>query len=89
MHTPEQAQNLWCPMARVGVMPSAGGPADINDPTTEYRGSCIAGQCAMWRWEYRMQLDANSPAGILQLPTKAVKTGLGYCGLAGRPEVRL
>jgi hypothetical protein len=45
-----QAKALWCPMVRIGVMPSAGGPTAVNDPTVEYRGNCIAGGCAMWRW---------------------------------------
>ena len=50
-HTQKQASELWCPMVRVGVQPSSGGPSAINDPTTvNYHGSCIAETCAMWRW---------------------------------------
>lgn len=49
-YTAKHAQELWCPLVRVGVMPQAGGPAGINDPTSSFRGNCIADQCAMWRW---------------------------------------
>lgn len=74
MHTPEQAKDLWCPMARVGVLPGAGGPAGINDPTVEFHTNCIADKCAMWRW-VPAELGARHKP-----PTH------GYCGLAGRPE---
>lgn len=74
-HTPEQARDLWCPMVRVGVMPSSGGPSAVNDPTVDLHGTCIADKCAMWRWT-APQLGKRDKA-----PTH------GYCGLAGRPEV--
>jgi hypothetical protein len=50
MNTEDQASKKWCPMVRVGVMPTHGGPAGINDHSTEFRGNCIASDCAMWRW---------------------------------------
>lgn len=46
----EQASAIWCPMARVGVLASAGGPSAVNDPTVDFRGNCQASGCAMWRW---------------------------------------
>lgn len=86
-HTQKQASELWCPMVRVGVQPSSGGPSAINDPTTvNYHGSCIAEKCAMWRWETMEVLPPNAepykPVGFIK-----VRSDTGYCGLAGRPEV--
>lgn len=75
MHTPEQAKLLWCPIGRVGVLPIAGGPASINDPSVNFRTNCIADQCAMWR-----EVVQLLPSGAIPpAPT-------GYCGLAGRPN---
>lgn len=50
MPTAKEAAGLWCPMVRVGVLPGAGGPAAVNDPTTDFSVNCIASRCAMWRW---------------------------------------
>jgi hypothetical protein len=53
MNTADQARQLWCPMVRIGVTPSAGGPCAINDPTInkDFSGRCVADKCAMWRWQ--------------------------------------
>ena len=74
MHTPEQAKDLWCPMARVGVLPGHGGPAGINDPTVEFHINCIADRCAMWHWgtDIAPPLDAEPGklvAGVNHLAT--------------------
>lgn len=88
MHTPEQAASLWCPMVRIGVMPAAGGPSTVNDPTSisEFSGRCIADKCAMWRWPSSVKIRPDDGSLIMpglggDIPAK------GYCGLAGRPEV--
>lgn len=70
MHTNDQAKLLWCPMGRVGVMPSARGPSSINDPSVEFRTNCQGSGCAMWRW---------GP------PTSLSERRRGFCGLAGAP----
>lgn len=92
-HSTEQARQLWCPMVRVGVLPSGGGPVAVNDPRVEYRGNCIADQCAMWRWvpsttmhkERRMhESDGRCFMQTMDVPDAPTH---GYCGLAGSPVV--
>lgn len=102
LNTPEQAREKWCPMVRVGVMPSAGGPAGVSDPSTEFHGNCIADKCAMWRWapsptwHRERQVEDRTFALVgggtetrqveFEVPVPDAPTQ-GYCGLAGRPEV--
>lgn len=90
-HTPAQARELWCPMVRVGVQPSSGGPSAINDPTTvNYHGSCIAETCAMWRWvppKTTYKPTGGNNAFVEEHIYEPVAPTHGYCGLAGRPEV--
>lgn len=82
MHTPEQAKELWCPMVRIGVTQNHGGPSAVNDPTTQYRGNCIADKCAMWRWaEEPKQVFLTKTANEETYTTVMVKER-GYCGLA-------
>ncbi|WP_441280620.1 hypothetical protein [Tardiphaga sp. 862_B3_N1_1] len=93
-HTTEKARELWCPMIRVGVLPSGGGPAAVNDPSVEYRGNCIADQCAMWRsvpstTTHKERRVHENPGGtpqfyeqIIDVPDEPTH---GYCGLAGSP----
>lgn len=64
MHTPEQAKELWCPMARVAVAHKEEGETEYTmgdavynrvaikaKPTTIPRScNCMADKCAMWRW---------------------------------------
>lgn len=50
---------------------------------------CIADKCAMWRWEESVHFEHLTrlwifPAGVI---VHRNRTGRGYCGLAGRPEV--
>lgn len=91
-HTPEQAKELWCPMAKYAVK-------SIRIPD---ESMCIAEKCAMWRWmpsttthPERIVRDTfadgtsrdpdrrfvEKTIHVLDMPTH------GYCGLAGRPEV--
>lgn len=49
--TTQEAVLRWCPMVRIGVLPQAGGPAAVNDPTTAFEGRCVSTDCAMWRWK--------------------------------------
>ena len=84
MHTPEQANNLWCPMARVALVPKAGGPAAINDPTTLTPARCVADQCTMWRWERTTESVQSETQGARTFKQRVVQTH-GYCGLAGTP----
>jgi hypothetical protein len=73
MHSPEQAKELWCPMGR-----AAGAPVTTNDPVVPHqRIDCIADRCAMWRWR----------ADPKMIPFGSQKLGVGFCGIAGRPEV--
>lgn len=64
MHTPEQARELWCPMARAAhhqfssidptgrnelrVLMAGCNTDDRRVPPTCH---CIANKCAMWRWD--------------------------------------
>ena len=73
-HTPEQANELWCPMVRIGIMPHSGGPSAVNDPDSPFNGRCVADSCAMWRWEHEIVACK-----------KVTSTTHGYCGLAGKP----
>lgn len=62
-------------MARVGVLPGAGGPAGINDPTVEFHTNCIADKCAMWRWaakpsDHQPTIDLDQNLDILGLNTR-------------------
>ena len=52
---------------------------------------CIADQCAMWRWApttASVPTDTEGASGTSARTWKTVPTQtVGYCGLAGRPEV--
>lgn len=84
MHTPEQAEALWCPMMRLAESKPGGivegGQAVFSrlqkgkDVVLPIGTACIAGKCAMWRWGEQSN-DPYDPA-----PPR-----LGYCGMAGRP----
>lgn len=88
-HTVEEAKALWCPMARVGVRPDAGGPSAINDPSVlTFHGVCIGDSCAMWRWEPRTGPAPEIRPGKFPAPPQRgerLEPTHGYCGLAGRP----
>lgn len=95
MHTPDQARELWCPMVRIARhevteqdRPVAGGIRHLTEQhhivggcNTDALGrmrvpascGCIADKCAMWRW-----------APVKDEPSWRT---VGYCGIAGRPEV--
>lgn len=64
MHNEEQARAMWCPLTQIFRSPD-GGMRAANEQ------SCIASQCAMWRWS-----NPAEPVNYLRL---------GYCGLAGKP----
>lgn len=87
MHTPEQAQELWCPMVRA----SNGQDQPANAGNSEkYRvpkfALCIGDKCAMWRWvSVDGQLPTNAEPGVLYPVEKVQSTKHGYCGLAGAP----
>lgn len=92
MMTPAEAAAVWCPMARIGVKQYAGGPSAVNDPGTDFRGNCIANQCAMWRWgttvTVRMRESVPDGAGGFKLKDVAQQVPeKGYCGLAGEPAL--
>jgi hypothetical protein len=59
--TEKEAKTKWCPMLRIG-------PAREN-------WTCLASDCAMWRWGDRIFDHANRRW-----------IGRGYCGLAGAAE---
>lgn len=53
---------------------------------------CIADQCAMWRWAPTTESVPAEIEGAGGTPARAWKTTVptqtvGYCGMAGRPEV--
>jgi len=81
MLTEDQARKTWCPMTRVIFMEDGNIPADQTSwnrlqpnvqKTSVKTGptvSCLASQCAMWRWSN----------------LKADGADTGFCGLAGIP----
>jgi len=83
-------------MARIGVPAHHGGPATLNDPESEYQRTCIGDRCAMWRWapstDFKPETEVR-PAGPFGTEKRIVNVlnrlppVLGYCGIAGRPEV--
>lgn len=82
MRTVAEAKKLWCPMARVALIPKNGGPAAINDPTVLTPTCCIADGCAMWRWEHTTESVQGETQGARTFAVRVVQTH-GYCGLAG------
>lgn len=71
-YTEEEAKTKWCPAIRF----SGAGTATDQDWLTNRAGSygetaftCIGSDCMAWRWKTYSD------------PT----TGIGYCGLAGKP----
>lgn len=94
--TPEQAGELWCPMVRltqfIGGHDSGGGNhlAGATYNRVHHGNFCIADKCAMWRWA-----PTSAPVEVkvegMSGPARAWKTvptqEVGYCGIAGRPEV--
>jgi hypothetical protein len=81
MMTEREAEQKWCPQARVSgcmdeiVIPAANRLMLLDDkgngpkfPVPEM-SCCIASRCMAWRWDYDQYGDATE----------------GFCGLAGRP----
>lgn len=71
MITEEEAKTKWCPFARLSEM---GGTYNRVGPAAGLY--CIASACMTWRWGINPGSE-QYPAG----------TRIGYCGLAGKPEV--
>lgn len=101
-HTPEQARELWCPMVRIarrekiheerawstenGVIVAGCNTDALGGMRIPKSCRCIADKCAMWRWATFDAAPPGSEPGKLVACVK-VRAGVGYCGLAGRPEV--
>lgn len=49
MNTEKQAMGLWCPMVRVDLGKVSGNMDDVYGVCGEWN-TCIASNCAMWRW---------------------------------------
>ena len=73
-------------MARIGVPAHHGGPATLNDPVSEYHRTCVSDSCAMWRWAVAEVPPAGAEPGRL-VSGVLTRLDVGYCGIAGRPEV--
>lgn len=90
MHTEAQAKALWCPMVRHNT-PEGEGSGSFNrgirgteaaPNSGHYHCCCIASACAMWR--------RAGPQPIFERTHDSAKArahSVGYCGLAGKPEV--
>lgn len=88
MMTEEEAKTKWCPFAREDLL---SGPPFMGQP------QCIASGCMAWRavmqWEYKIGKRDQKPEGDgWEWDTlsddrweRALPSGKGYCGLAGRP----
>ena len=97
MHTPEQAAELWCPLVRLPAFSggtSQGGYNHLAGATvnrTKNGNFCIAGNCAMWRWVPTTESVPVETEGASGAPARSWKTvptqTVGYCGIAGRPDV--
>lgn len=98
--TPEQAREKWCPMVRIARRENTepnfrGTEVVVAGCNTDALGRtrvpkscrCIADDCAMWRWAAMDgPLPDDAEPGRIYVATR-VRSGMGYCGLAGRPEV--
>lgn len=88
--TEDQARGKWCPHVRaegglesgrlsVSVQPASNSIAPTGDDDDGCRdpewASCIASACMSWRWAPKRMNTGET-----------VADGVGYCGLAGRPE---
>ena len=76
IHTVEQSRQLWCPMARLD---GVNGSYNRETVASHEHPTCIADQCAMWRWA----TPPHPQDGI----DRSHMQRLGFCGIAGRPEV--
>lgn len=94
-HTPEQARELWCPMVRLAASDGSSVPMgqtvmnrlqDGRKTTVPDSSRCIADKCAMWRWATADMPPPGAEPGKLVVGVPA-RLGVGYCGIAGRPEV--
>jgi hypothetical protein len=109
MHTTDEAKKLWCPVATVacadiglGMIKGVASRLLMMPPDDmfEARPTCIADQCAMWRWipgEGKSLIerikDRRSQTGDTLASAKewcernpeAPASTYGYCGLAGKP----
>lgn len=100
--TPEEAREKWCPMVRIARREDTkpyfyGTEVVVAGCNTDALGRtrvpascrCIADACAMWRWSsVDGDLPPDAEPGKLYAVPK-VRGDVGYCGLAGRPEVAL
>lgn len=102
-HTPEEAQTLWCPMARIARREIAVEAATIHKPTSvehiheraEIVGGCNTDALGGNRIPASCRCIADQCAMWRWRPetvgnvttTYAPGQRPGYCGLAGRPEV--
>lgn len=88
MHTPEQAKALWCPMARLDGI---NGSYNRETVASHEHPTCIADQCAMWRWEHTTssvpaEIEGATGALVRVFELRIERTH-GFCGIAVRPEV--
>jgi hypothetical protein len=74
MHTPEQANKLWCPMSRLPHITGHGiGDGALTGVTYNRTGktaNCRANVCAMWRWWgpplYVVRVVCNDPLAKIE-----------------------
>lgn len=83
--TEEEARKKWCPMARVSINAEHFHGGNRFEPISDVPNSrlagmtnCIASDCMMWRTAAPTRTAADFRQSI---------PPLGFCGLAGPPEV--
>lgn len=96
MMTQAKASKKWCPMARVAIHAGTGGAAANRsfDLEIQKHCMCVGPDCAMWRWSEKYAYTETARQkphenGMeVEVKVSPPSARLGYCGLAGKPEVQ-
>ena len=84
--TESVARQNWCPQAHIPVQGSKGAINVSRAPGSTANTRCFGAGCMAWRWAgWR-----NKTFGVVApCPDPIERDGerLGYCGLAGRPDM--
>lgn len=85
IRTEKEAVELWCPMQRQSEQGVGGAYNRPNDGGF----NCIASGCMMWRKHDQIGIGPNGEKRERDMDGRTRWVDRGYCGLAGKPDIRL
>lgn len=86
LRTEEEARQCWCPFARSDSRPAITVAVSIFGNCT-----CVASECQAWRQSKKSAWQRGDKWFFTEKEPENYSSGrwvkIGYCGLAGRPEL--